>query len=462
MKEIKTKEDVFNSICNASSLGMLGLFVGAGFSKAIMELSGEKAFSWGELLSECCSRLNVDQNIMESFGSYPEIATKICKQNAINKEITYKESVQQLKEAICQLATMFPDSDLQIKYEIIFDQLSVNWIATTNYDTILESILNGKAFPIEPDACFTKIKHLVPVYHIHGICKNPSSIVITNEDYAYLFRPNDYRQARLPFLMKESLVLMVGYGLGDINVLTAVDWSKNVYTNSNDEYDFPIIQLLHKAFPAENPYQDESGIIILEIDDLDVFFSELNEYADKYKSKNEKLIERVNKYISEFTESASERVMNYINNKNLYRTNVNNFIASLPRELGYVYTSFMSFLRHVIIKLNEMSVPYGAFSAYNKKLNIILDAYSYIPLSRMPTPFFETLANEFNAVSYYVGIETGKSWDAAETWEKRKSEIPQETVNELWRIARSDRYQYADMRKLLFSLKKEHKDGQHR
>ena len=109
-----------------------------------------------------------------------------------------------------------------------------------------------------------------------------------------------------------------------------------------------------------------------------------------------------------------------------------------------------------------MSVPYGAFSAYNKKLNIILDAYSYIPLSRMPTPFFETLANEFNAVSYYVGIETGKSWDAAETWEKRKSEIPQETVNELWRIARSDRYQYADMRKLLFSLKKEHKDGQHR
>ena len=35
MKEIKTKEDVFKAICNASRLGNLGFFVGSGFTKAI-------------------------------------------------------------------------------------------------------------------------------------------------------------------------------------------------------------------------------------------------------------------------------------------------------------------------------------------------------------------------------------------------------------------------------------------
>lgn len=63
---------------------------------------------------------------------------------------------------------------------------------------------------------------MIPIYHIHGVCNIPDSIVITNEDYAYMFRPNDYRQARLPFLMKESLVIMIGYALGDLNVITAV------------------------------------------------------------------------------------------------------------------------------------------------------------------------------------------------------------------------------------------------
>ena len=38
MKEIKTKEDVFKAICNASRLGNLGFFVGSGFTKAILEI----------------------------------------------------------------------------------------------------------------------------------------------------------------------------------------------------------------------------------------------------------------------------------------------------------------------------------------------------------------------------------------------------------------------------------------
>ena len=78
-----------------------------------------------------------------------------------------------------------------------------------------------------------------------------------------MFRPNDYRQARLPFLMKESLVIMIGYALGDLNVITAVDWANNVYTNTSGEYDFPIVQLLYTDNPKQDPYVEQNGIVIL-------------------------------------------------------------------------------------------------------------------------------------------------------------------------------------------------------
>ena len=37
MQEIKTKEDIYQCICSAASLGTLGLFVGSGFTKAILK-----------------------------------------------------------------------------------------------------------------------------------------------------------------------------------------------------------------------------------------------------------------------------------------------------------------------------------------------------------------------------------------------------------------------------------------
>lgn len=384
MKTIEKKEDLYKVICNASLLGTLGLFVGSGFTKSILNGNPRyDAYTWGELLEKCCFEMNVDTDILKSKGSYPEIASKICKQYSINEEnITYKEAVSKMKTVICQYTTVFPEDKTQQEYEKYFEQLNFNWIATTNYDTILESILNGRAFSISPDSCFTKISGLVPVYHIHGIRSNPDSIVITNEDYAYLFRPNDYRQARLPFLMKESLVLMIGYGLGDINVLTAVDWSKNVYTNTNEEYDFPIIQLLYKEFPKDKPYLDDSGIIIYEINNLHTFFLNLFEYSIASSEENNILLEKVNKLISIFTAADDSNIDNFIFDKDYFRTNTNKYVASLGQELGYIYISYLSFLRVAINKLNQLSTQNGAFKYYDEKLNVLLDIFINVPIKK--------------------------------------------------------------------------------
>lgn len=455
MISISTKDDIYRIICNASRLETLGMFVGSGFTKSILENNFDyDAYNWAELLERCCDEMKVDKDIMKSKGSYPEIASKICKQYSVNEETKYFEAVETLKSKICTLTNVFPDSETQEKYSKYFDTIKFNWIVTTNYDTILESILCGKSLSISPEGCFTKIKNLIPIYHLHGIRNNPNSIVITNEDYAYLFRPNDYRQARLPFLMKESLVLMVGYGLGDINVITAVDWAKNVYTNSNDEYDFPIIQLLYTDTPKDRPYQDDLGITILEVNNLSEFFDGLYEFYKDYSEEYDIQIKNINEYIQLFNDSSDENIRKFIENTDNFRSDTIDFVSSLAKEFEYIYISYLTFLRAVINELAEMARPNGAFDAYDKKLNVILDIYEKVPLKKMPTSFFIFIARALDSVAYYIGDNRGQSWDAKKTWDSRKNNIPQEVIDELWEFVKSSSWNtYDDLRKILKTIK---------
>ena len=403
-----------------------------------MTLDKYPAYNWSELLEKCCEKMDIDKNIMKTKGSYPEIASKMCKQYSLDRGIEFIDAVRELKLCICELTMVFPDEEIREMYESFFDSLKLSWVTTTNYDTIVESILGGKALPISPSGCFTKISGMVPVYHLHGICNMPESVVITNEDYAYLFRPNDYRQARLPFLMKESLVLMIGYGLGDINVITAVDWSNNVYTNTSEDYDFPIIQLLYCEEPKEEPYQLDNGIYVYEVSDINDFFEELIDYYDMYQNEYKKLNDKINEYIEVFFESSSQEIAAFIDNDDDYRNQTISFVSELPREFGYIYISYNIFIKAVIEELNERSRPNGAFEAYANKLSVILEILEKVPVEKMPVSFFVYIAEALDSVARFVGDNMGQSWKAQKIWNENKDKLPSDVVHKLMDFANAN------------------------
>ena len=366
---ISTKEDLFQTICNASRLGTLGLFIGAGFSKALLEGNTKHtAYRWGELLEASCKKLEIDKQLINMNGSYPELATKICQLYADISEQSYKLAAREFKEKICELTDTYPDQEKIKNYGEWFEEISPEWIVTTNYDTIIESVLGGKALSIAPDRCFCNISGMVPVFHLHGICREPDSIVITNEDYTYMFRPNDYRQARLPFLMKESCVLMIGYGLGDINVVTAVDWANNVYTNSSEGYDFPIIQLLYVDDPKPAPYISKDNIVIYEINNLEDFFRELSSFMNGYNEKYDEKMKAMGEIVAYLNCTEDEYILDFINNNDGWKDRILNFFKTLEPEFGYVYNVFFSFVRCVVANLDELSAQWGAFQEYARKL----------------------------------------------------------------------------------------------
>lgn len=446
------KEEVFEQICSASLQGTLGLFAGSGLTKALMENSKHyKAYTWGELLEVCCEEMNVDVGILKNKGSYPEIATKICKQHSINEEIQLSESISLLKSIIAKIVTVYPEKEIQDKFSEYFDKLDFKWIITTNYDKMIETLLPGKALPISPEDSFIKIQNLTPVYHIHGINTNPDSIIITNEDYVSLFRPNDYRQSRLPFLIKESLVLMVGYSFGDLNVITAVDWSENVYTNLIKGYDFPIIQLLYKESPKDKPYYDPSGIIIYEISSISDFFSELLDFYEDYSSAYDEKIESIFQKMDYFTLETDENVSEFINDKSKRIVTIK-FIEDLSLEFRFVYPNYISFLKRVIKKLEKEAEPYGAFEAYNRRLIVLLDIINNMSLQYMPTAFFLLLADSLNSLAHYIGDTPGKSYKAYETWSSKKVSIPKDMITALKKYVDTKYWETSRLKELLQGL----------
>lgn len=432
MKSTKSisREDVFETICKAARSNTLGLFIGSGFTKAVLKNSTEhKAYDWKELLKESCSRMGIDRDVFNEGMPYPQIASTICYEYVRMQNVSLKDAERKLKMTIANLVNAAPSKKVLSKYEEYFKELIPNWIVTTNYDSIIEQILHEKAFLINPKDSFIKTQNLIPVYHIHGSITDPESIVITNEDYTQTLRASDYRHARLPFLIKESTVLMVGYSLNDLNVLSAVDYSQNVYTNVSASFENPIIQLLYKQSPKQDPYTN-NNIIIQEIADLSEYFSELINYIKRYKRFIGKKANEVNKLIEFFTNADAENINTFIVNKD-NRKEIFNTIKSVDYEFWYIYPSYMAFLNKSFAILWDKAHVQNAFNYYENILDLLLDIIENIDYEKVPFSLLEYLTIQFKEISYYIGDNPGQSWATKNLWDRRCNDIPEEFINEL-------------------------------
>jgi hypothetical protein len=224
LTSFSNKQDIYKFISNSASYGNLGLFIGTGFSKAVLNHDKNQiALSWGELLEKVCFTIDIDYTAIPKDGiGYPEIASKICLAYAKETGKTYRQALSEIKRKVASLTSWYPDQKKREEFSAYFENLSPDWIITTNYDLVIESLLTGKSIPLGPNDQLTNPKSVIPVYHLHGIRTNPEEIIISQEDYVSLFRPNQYRQLKLALTLRESTVLLLGYGLGDVNVLTAL------------------------------------------------------------------------------------------------------------------------------------------------------------------------------------------------------------------------------------------------
>ncbi len=444
-----TRKKVLEDLASSSIYGNLGVFAGAGVSMAIMNDGWDNiALSWGQLLEKASSKFDIDFNSeISSFGfSYPELATKLCKKIAEKEDIKYDTAVNKLKEKLAELTSWYPDKEKREEYFELFNALNPSWIITTNYDLILETVLTGRSISLGPDNQLSAPRGFIPVYHLHGTRTNPSSIIITQEDYISLFRPNEYRHIKLPLTIKESTTLILGYGLGDINVLTALDWSKNVYEKLKSNHPDSLVQVLRKEKPQSTPYLDNNNITIIETKELNAFLNELKEVIQKmHKSETEKSKDL--KEFEEFLKNPDEtELAKFIDDKK-YRIDI---IELLSDFKDYLISGFLEYFSKVIELLWKRAEPNGAFHAYAQQVNVFLDILINSKISNMPPALIEMVAYNLNQVGSYIGLSYGESHEAHRLWNRLKGDIPKDTIKELRNIALS--HDFYKLRKLLTGL----------
>lgn len=419
------KKDVFELICHAKQTMTLGLLIGSGFSKAV---TNEHMPDWKTLLNHTANILGVD-DIFSSGRPYPEVASYICRKYAETDGISIKESTKKFKYTIAKIINERPQDNSLEQFESPFNALSPNWIVTTNYDNIIELLIKGRAFPINPQDNYVKIADFIPVYHIHGSIMDPESIVITNDDYAHTLRVSDYRHARLPFLFKESTVLVLGYSLNDINVLSALDYSKNVYM-TNSIHNSSIIQVIYSEEPNPSQYVSESGIIIIETNNLLDLLSEIYQYNQEYIKKIEDKQNEAQKYINLFNDTNQKVSDDFIKEKK-YRNEIIQYMVTLEKDYWFTYSSYISFIKKCLGELWIKSSERNAFSFYKDILDIIIDLIASIDdYKRVPQVYVDNIVYWFSDISTYVGKTIGKSYAAAKLFSEREKEIPKEFIEE--------------------------------
>jgi hypothetical protein len=101
----------------------------------------------------------------------------------------------------------------------LFSQAVISGILTTNWDSFLQSIFIDFEVAIgQKEAIFANHKAIGNLYKIHGCTSDPSSLVVTSNDYEKFQSNNYYLNAKILTLFTEYPIVFIGYSLSDPNI----------------------------------------------------------------------------------------------------------------------------------------------------------------------------------------------------------------------------------------------------
>ena len=228
-------ERIIQAVAKASDAGKLLLFVGTGFSRAVLNWKNTPATQvpgWLDLLETICKRerVNADDLFCRHQKHFvydcPAIASKMAE--AIQGS-AWADKLSKLKQEAASETCWLPTKRQCAHIGEIIRGLRPVAIVTTNYDEVMEALLGNGGKHVSRRTHFQIApKGRIPIWHVHGSVRDAKDIVLTREDYLEFFRPGNEEQQRLAKLLEDYVTVFVGYSLSDLNLLAALDWATNL------------------------------------------------------------------------------------------------------------------------------------------------------------------------------------------------------------------------------------------
>ena len=224
------KEDLVAHFAGAPSAPFL--FVGSGFSRRYLGLE-----DWSSLLRRFSNGLKPYEYYLTSAnGVLPRVASKLAQdfhdywwsadayeESREKNKSKAKDATSALRIEICNhlvAATLAGPNPEHANEIALLSKLNVDGIVTTNWDTLLEALFpDYKVFVGQNELLFSNTQAIGEIYKIHGSATRPSSLVLTEEDYAGFHAANPYLAAKLITIFVEHPVVFIGYSLADANIL---------------------------------------------------------------------------------------------------------------------------------------------------------------------------------------------------------------------------------------------------
>lgn len=136
---------------------------------------------------------------------------------------------------ISKLQTLQPGrpgiDDAKLSHEVsLLRQAVVDGVITTNYDSLTDELFpTFQPYVGQDELMLSDAQFIAETYKIHGSAAEPSSLILTHDDYVEYSKRNHYLAAKLLTIFAEHPVLFIGYSLSDVyiqeilaNVATAV------------------------------------------------------------------------------------------------------------------------------------------------------------------------------------------------------------------------------------------------
>jgi hypothetical protein len=100
----------------------------------------------------------------------------------------------------------------------LLKRCSPHAIITTNFDTVLENLFEDFEVVLGERIIPMAMSIVGELYKIHGSVSDPSTLVLTHEDYDRFGRKRKYISSKMMTYFAEYPVIILGYGLGDSNI----------------------------------------------------------------------------------------------------------------------------------------------------------------------------------------------------------------------------------------------------
>lgn len=100
----------------------------------------------------------------------------------------------------------------------LLKKIAPHAIITTNFDTLVTDLFPGFEAVIGEKIIPMSMSIMGEVYQIHGSVGDPSTLVLTQEDYDRFMKKRRYISSKMMTYFAEYPVFILGYGLGDANV----------------------------------------------------------------------------------------------------------------------------------------------------------------------------------------------------------------------------------------------------